>query len=264
MYWWKSLFRKRALDTQLDSELRFHIEKLMNDNIAAGMAPEEARRQAILEFGGQEQLKEELRDVYRIRLIETTLANLKSGFRFIRKSPSFSIAVILTLALGIGANSAVFSAIDGILLRPLPFPNGDQLMELRQYNPKTRSPRTRLAPVRLEDCNRMNSTFQPITGYYTEDNSETSGPLPEKVTQAFVTPRFLQVWGIAPALGRDFTSKEEHFGGPSAVLISDRLWRRRFNADPNALGRKLRVNGHSSSIMGIMPLSFSFPDLDVD
>ena len=183
MEWWKSLFRKRALDAQLDSELRFHIEELTEANIAAGLTPEEARRRAVLEFGGREQIKEELRDVHRVSIVEGSLANLKSAFRFIRKSPSFSITVILTLALGIGANSAVFSAIDGILLRPLPFPNGDQLMELRQYNPKTRSPRTRLAPVRLEDWNRMNSTFQAITGYYTEDNSETSGPLPEKVTQ---------------------------------------------------------------------------------
>ena len=264
MEWWKSLFRKRALDAQLDSELRFHIEELTEANIAAGLTPEEARRRAVLEFGGREQIKEELRDVHRVSIVEGSLANLKSAFRFIRKSPSFSITVILTLALGIGANSAVFSAIDGILLRPLPFPNGDQLMELRQYNPKTRSPRTRLAPVRLEDWNRMNSTFQAITGYYTEDNSETSGPLPEKVTQAFVTPSFLQVWGISPALGRDFTREEEHFGGPNAILISDRFWRRRFGADPNALGKKLRVNGFSSSIVGVMPASFLFPDRDVD
>jgi predicted permease len=264
MFWWKSLFRKRALDAQLDSELRFHIDKLINDNIAAGMAPEEARRQAMVEFGGREQIKEELRDVHRASVVENTIANLKSAIRFIRKSPSFSIAVILTLALGIGANSAVFSAIDAILLRPLPFPDGDELMELRQYNPKVKSPRTRLAPVRLEDWNRMNSTFQAITGYYTEDNSETSGVLPEKVTQAFVAPRFLQVWGISPALGRDFNPEEQRFGGPEAVLISDRFWRRRFAADPTAVGRKLRISGRSYSIIAIMPAAFLFPDRDVD
>src|SRR6266700_2680817 len=264
MEWWKSLFRKRALDAQLDSELRCHIEELTEANIAAGLTPEEARRRAVLEFGGREQIKEELRDVHRISIVESTLANLKSAFRYIRKAPSFSITVILTLALGIGANSAVFSAIDAILLRPLPFPNGDQLMELRQYNPKMKSPRTRLAPVRLEDWNRMNSTFQAITGYYSEDNSETSGALPEKVTQAFVAPRFLQVWGISPALGRDFNTEEERFGGPNAILISDRFWRRRFGADPNALGNKLRINGYSSSIVGVMPASFLFPDRDVD
>src|ERR1700730_17423757 len=112
MFGWKSLFRKHALDAQLDSELRFHIEKLTNDYIAGGMAPEEARRQAVLEFGGREQIKEELRDVHRVSAVETVVSNLKSAFRFIRKSPSFSCAVILTLALGIGANSAVFSAID--------------------------------------------------------------------------------------------------------------------------------------------------------
>src|SRR5438094_6738210 len=264
MEWWKSLFRKRALDAQLDSELRFHIEELTEANIAAGLTPEEARRRAVLEFGGREQIKEELRDVHRVSIVEGSLANLKSAFRFIRKSPSFSITVILTLALGIGANSAVFSAIDGILLRPLSFPNGDQLMELRQYNPKTRSPRTRLAPVRLEDWNRMNSTFQAITGYYTEDNSETSGPLPEKVTQAFVTPRFLQVWGISPALGRDFSPEEEHFGGPNAILISDRFWRRRFGADPSILGKRLRLGASAFAIVGVMPASFLFAGRDVD
>src|SRR5580692_4466170 len=101
MFGWKSLFRKRALDAQLDSELRFHIEKLTNDYIAEGMAAEEARRQAVLEFGGREQIKEELRDVHRVSVVETVVSNLKSAFRFIRKSPSFSFAVILTLALGI-------------------------------------------------------------------------------------------------------------------------------------------------------------------
>jgi putative ABC transport system permease protein len=264
MSWWNSLFRKNALDAQLDTELRFHMDKLTSDNIARGMAPEEARRQAILEFGGREQIKEELRDVHRVSIIDSTIANLKSAFRFIRKSPSFSIAVILTLALGIGANSAVFSAIDAILLRPLPFPDGDQLMRLSQYNTRVKSAQTFVAPARLEDWNRMNSTFQAMTGYYAENNSETSSTLPEKVKQAFVAPRFLQVWGVAPALGRDFSPEEQHFGGPAAVLISDRFWRNRFGASPGALGKKLRINGFSFSIVGVMPASFYFPDREVD
>ncbi len=153
-WWWKSLFRKRALEAQLSSEVRFHIDELTDANIAAGMSPMEARRRAVLEFGGGEQIKEELRDVHRVRVIESAIANLKSAFRFIRKSPSFSAVIIVTLALGIGANSAVFSAIDAILLRPLPFPNGDQLMRLGQYNPRVKSPQTFVAPVRLEDWNR--------------------------------------------------------------------------------------------------------------
>jgi putative ABC transport system permease protein len=264
MSWWKSLFPKRASDLQMDSELRFHLDELVEANIAAGMSREDARRRAILEFGGQEQVKEDLRDVYRIRVIETAVANLKSAVRFVRKSPTFSATIILTLALGIGANSAVFSAIDAILLRPLPFPNGDQLMRLEQHNLKVASPQTFVAPTRLEDWNRMNSTFQAVTGYYTENASETSGVLPERSTRAWVSPRFFQVWGIAPALGRDFNPEEETSGGASAVVISDRYWRSRFNADPNALGKKLRLDGYSFSIIGVMPGSFLFAERDVD
>src|SRR5208282_5009809 len=196
MSWWKSLFPKRASDAQMNSELRFHIDELTDENIAAGMAPNEARRKAILEFGGHEQLKEELREVYRIRILDAALANLRSAFRFIRKSPTFSITVILTLALAIGANSAVFSAIDAILLKPLSFPDADQLMRVDQYNPKNPRPFHLVAPVRLEDWNRLNSTFQALTGYYTEDVSESTGPLPEKVTRAWVSPRFFQVWAV--------------------------------------------------------------------
>jgi putative ABC transport system permease protein len=264
MSWWKSIFAKRASDAQMNSELRFHIDELTDENIAAGMTPEEARRRAVLEFGGQEKFKEEVRDVYRIHFLDATIANLKSAFRFIRKSPTFSITVILTLALAIGANSAVFSAIDAILLKPLPFPDADQLMRLQQRHPKLSIPNPFVAPVRLEDWNRLNSTFQALTGYYTEDISETSGALPEEFTEALVAPRFLQVWGVAPALGRDFTFEEGRAGGPDAVIISDRFWRRRFAADPNALGQKLHMGNSSYSIVGIMPASFLFPDRDVD
>jgi putative ABC transport system permease protein len=264
---WRDFFwlgKKPARDAQIDSELRFHIDALTEENIAAGMSPAEARRKAQLEFGGREQIKEELRDVYRVQFLDAATMNLKAALRFLRKSPSFSIAVILTLALGIGANSAVFSAIDAILLKPLPFPEGDQLVKIGQSSRTTQSPQTFVAPVRLEDWNRMNTRFQAMTGYYTETASETTGELPEKVTQALVSPRFLQVWGVAPALGRDFTDQEEHVGGPDVVIISDRYWRNRFGADPQILGRKVRMGKESSSIVGVMPPSFHFPERDVD
>jgi putative ABC transport system permease protein len=260
---WRSLFQKPD-DAQLDSELRFHIEGLIQEKIAAGLRPEEARRQALIDFGGKEQWKEELRDVHRVAVIEGTLANLKSAFRFIRKSPSFAGTILVTLALGIGANSAVFSALDAILFRSLPFPHGDQLMSLTQYIPKAKSSPFQIAPVRLEDWNRMNSTFQAITGYYTEDVSETSGALPEKITRSLVAPRFFQVWGVEPALGRDFLPEDFRFPGPDKVIISDRFWRRRFGADPSALGKRIRIEPYSYSIVGILPASFLFPERDVD
>ncbi len=264
---WRDFFvrsKKHARDSQIDSELRFHIDALTEENIAAGMSPAEAKREAQLEFGGNTQIKEELRDVYRVRFLDAATTNLKAAFRFLRKSPSFSIAVILTLALGIGANSAVFSAIDAILLKPLPFPEGDQLVTIGQSNRNAKTPATFVAPVRLEDWNRMNNTFQAMAGYYTEAESETTGELPEKVERALVSPRFLHVWGVAPALGRDFTYEEEHVGGPPAVIISDRYWRSRFGADPKILGRKLRLGTESDSIVGVMPASFLFPERDVD
>lgn len=262
---WNFFLRKRKQrDAKLDSEIRFHIDALTEENIAAGLNPAEARRQAQLEFGGNEQIKEELRDVYRVQILDAAKTNLKAAFRFLRKSPSFSIAVILTLAIGIGANSAVFSAIDAILLKPLPFPQGDQLVKIGQSNRKAKTPQTFVAPVRLEDWNRMNTTFQAMTGYYTEPESETTGELPEKVTRALVAPRFLQVWGVPPALGRDFNDEESHVGGPDVVIISDRYWRNRFNADPQILSQKIRLAGELHSIIGVMPASFRFPERDVD
>jgi len=258
----KRIARKDKCEEEFDRELRFHIEELTMNNVAAGMSPGEARRQALLEFGGRQQTREEMLDIQRVPILETMAANLRFGLRLIRKAPTFSAAVILTLALGIGANSAVFSAIDAILLRPLPFPHGDELMLLEQVNPQ--NPQTQVAPIRLEEWNRMNSTFQALAGYYAEDVSEVSGPLPEKLTRAYVSPRFLQVLGVSPALGRDFTPDEEKFGGPVAVVISDRLWHKRFNADPSALGKTLRFSKTPSIIVGVMPASFGFPDREVD
>src|SRR5262245_10877384 len=188
--------------------------------------------------------------------------HLHLAVRTLAKTPAFTATVVLTLALGIGANSAVFSAINAVLLKPLPFPESDQLMQLNQRS--LRNANTFVAPVRLQDWDRMNSSFRAITGYYAQDSAELSGDLPEKVRQAFAAPRFLEVWGIAPALGRDFTADELRFGGPNAVLISDGFWRKRFNADPNAVGKRLRFGGTSYTIVGVMPASFLFPDRDVE
>jgi putative ABC transport system permease protein len=191
------------------------------------------------------------------------LHNLRYAVRGLRKTPVFTAAVVLTLALGIGANSAVFSAVYAILLSPLPVPRADELVRLGQFNPK--SPHQAfVAPVRLEDWNRLNRTLQAIAGYYAQDDSELSGELPERLKHAFVSPRWLQVWGVSPQLGRDFSPEEEHFNGPMAVLISDRFWRRRFHADPHVLGKTLRLGRSSVPVIGVMPPWFNFPDRDVD
>ncbi len=263
MPWWKNPFRTRN-DEDYDKEIAFHIDELTQANVSRGMEPAEARRQAILEFGGREQVKQQLREVHSSRFLTALGFNLKAAWRFARRSPSFSIAIILILAFAIGANSAVFSAMDAVVLRPLPFPDADQLILLGQHDVKNRDANRFVAPVRLEDWNRMNSTFQSVSGYYLDDLSETSGPLPEKLTEAMVAPRFVRVMGVSPMLGRNFTPEEERWGGPAVVLISYRFWQRRFHGSPDALNQKIRFGGFSSSIVGVMPPSFAFPNRDVD
>jgi putative ABC transport system permease protein len=261
---WLRRQSRRNHGNDFDREVAFHIDALARDYEAQGLPPEAARRQARVDFGGREQITQQLREVHIFAFLEAARANLRAAFRFLRKAPGLSAAVILTLALGIGANTAVFSAIDAVILRPLAFPQSDELMTIEQYDTKGKSPVTLVAPIRLEDWNRLNHTFQAITGYDTEDESETSGPLPEHLNNAIVASRFLQVWGIAPELGRDFTPEEEHFGGPDVVLISNRLWHRRFHADPNVIGKQLHFGGHARTIVGVMPASFRFPNRDVD
>jgi putative ABC transport system permease protein len=255
---------KEAGKESIDREIAHHLEELTQAFIDQGLPSDEAHRHALLEFGGREQVRQTVREIHTSALVEASLLNLKAALRFLRKSPSFSLAVILTLALGIGANSAVFSAIDAVVLRPLPFPNGDQLVRLGQQDIQRRDANHFVAPARLEDWNRLNSTFQSISGYYLDDLSEISGSLPEKVSEGLLAPRFLETLGISPALGRDFTPAEEHWGGPDAVLISYGFWQRRFHGEPDAIGKKLHVGSFSYAIVGVMPVSFQFPSRDVD
>ncbi|HKS68492.1 MAG TPA: ABC transporter permease [Candidatus Acidoferrales bacterium] len=260
----RAVVRRERVEGELDEELRFDFERRVEKYIASGMRRGEAMRQARLEFGGLDQVKEECREARGVHLLETLARDVRYGIRALRKSPVFTVVAVLTLALGMGANTAVFSAIDAVLLRPLPFPHGDQLMMVSEYDRKVKGPDLFVAPIRLEEWSRMNSTFQAITGYYTEDESETSGTLPEKMTQALVAPRFLQVWGVSPILGRDFTPEEEHYGGPGAALISYRVWQEHFDGDPRVIGKKLRFGKWALPVVGVMPASFDFPVRNVD
>jgi predicted permease len=264
MNWSRKSVRKSAEGKSIDGEIAFHIEQATSARMAQGMPRAEARRQALLEFGGTEQVKQQVREVHVSVWLERLSTNSRSALRFVRRSPSFALTIILTLALGIGANSAVFSAIDAIVLRPLPFPHGDELVRIHQKDLKGQTPEYFVAPLRLEDWNRMNSTFQSISGYYTGDATLTSGVLPEKVSVAFVAPRFLQMWGISPALGRDFTREEEKFGGPNAALVSHRFWINHLHADPAAAGKTVSLSGTTYTIAGVLPATFLFPERDVD
>ena len=209
-------------------------------------------------------MKEQCRDARGVGLWEQPVRNLRLACRSLRKRPGFAIVVVLTLALGIGANSAVFTAVRTILLQSLAFPDAQELMHIEQYEPRTANPPTFVAPPRLEDWQRLSEAFQAITGYYPGDISETSGDVPERLACAWVAPRFLQAWGVTPTLGRGFAPEEERFGGPRAVIVSERLWKRRFGSDTAIGGRQLRIGQQSLQIVGVMPESFQFPQTEVD
>jgi putative ABC transport system permease protein len=250
------------LDRDLERELRFHLTERTEELQGAGIDAEAAVRLARKQFGNYTAQIERTRDMDMAEGLDATLRNVRLSMRALIHSPAFSITVVLTLALGIGANAAVFSAINSVLLRPLPFPNSDRILSVAQIQSKT--PQPQLAPTRLEDWNRMNHTFQAISGYYTQDDTELSGALPEKLTHAFVAPRFLEVWGVAPQLGRDFSPEEEHSGGPNAILISDHYWRRHFGASPDTIGKTVRLGDVSFTIIGVMPATMAFVQRDVD
>jgi putative ABC transport system permease protein len=265
MAWYRrvwNVLRPNRLERDLKRELAFHLAEKMDELRSAGASEADAARAAGLQFGGFTTQLERTRDMDINEWFGSVVRNLRYALRALRTSPAFTATVVLTLALGIGANSAVFSAIYAVLLRPLPFPNGDRLAIVGQTQPNVLG--QFVAPIRLEEWNRLNSTFTAIAGYDTEDTSETSGELAEKLKRAWVSPRFLQVLGVAPELGRGFNPEEERFGGPNAMLISHRLWQRRFGGDPHVIGKTLRVPRAAYAIVGVMPASFAFPDRDVD
>jgi hypothetical protein len=190
------------------------------------------------------------------------IQDVRYAARTLARSPGFTLIVVVTLALGIGANSTVFSAINAILLQPLSFPDADRLVVVNQSLPS--APSSNTAPVRIEEWNSENSTFEAITAYYREDVSETSGDLPQKYRLAHVAPRFLDVWGVQPELGRGFTPADSQSGAASVMLISHRYWTDRLRSDPRVLERQVRVGGDAIPIVGVLPESFRFPDRDGD
>jgi putative ABC transport system permease protein len=194
--------------------------------------------------------------------VEALLSNIRYAVRVLARTPGFTAVVVLTLAIAIGANSTVFSAIDAILWQPLSFPDADRLVVVNQSIPN--APISNTAPVRIEEWNEQSTTFAAITGYYREDVSETSGDLPEKYRLAHVAPRFLDVWRTEPLIGRGFTPADSEAGAAPVALVSHRYWTNKLASDPKVLERTVRIGEEAIPIVGVMPESFRFPDRDVD
>lgn len=252
----------RRGNRDIEHELTFHLTELTDRLRADGLSDREARRQARIRFGSLPAVQERTRELVTLLWVDAARRHASGALRSLTRSPAFALAVVLTLAVGMGTNAVVFAVVDAVLLRPLPFPDGDRLMRIRQVQEGTGE--TNIAPPRLRDWQTHNTAFDAITGYFTEDTSDTSGDFPERVRRAFVTPGFLDVWGVEPSIGRGFTADEHLTGGPAAVLISHRYWRDRRGAAAHVLDQTMRIGASTFSIVGVMPASFLFPDRGVD
>jgi putative ABC transport system permease protein len=255
------LFNKQRMDRELDAEIESHVHMHIEDNLRLGMTPEEARRKAVIKLGGVESTKEAYRDQRGLPVLETLWQDIRYGARISRKNAASTAVAVLTLALGIGANTAIFSLIHAALLRELPFPEAGQLAVVWAANPlKPGMDHVPLANADIAELRDHNKSFARIAAFLprSADLSE-GGDDPERIGGAGVTAGFFETLGVTPLLGRTLTADEEAFGGPPVALISYGLWQRRFGGDRGILGKGISIDGEKRTIIGILPPDFDFP-----
>ena len=250
----RALFRRDAVEGELDDELRFHFDQQVEKFVESGLPLREARRRARLAFGGSDQVKEECRDARGVRHIETLVQDLRYGLRMLRKSPGFAITAVLTLALGIGANAAIFSVVNAVLLRSLPYADADQLLTL---------PHNQSLPD-LEDIQRQTQTFSAMGGMTQQALDFTGEGEPIQIIGGLCNAGLFSALRVQAAVGRTFTPEEDVVGGPALVVLTHGFWMRQFGANPSVIGKSMRLSGNSYTIIGIMPPDFWLPGRPVD
>src|SRR5215472_11952236 len=237
MYWLSRLFKKEKTERQLDSELRFHLEQLAGDYVRRGMDPEEARRRARIEFGGIEGVKEDCRESRRVHVLETLLQDARYGLRTMRRSPGFTLVAVLTLTLGIGANTAIFSVVNGVLLNPLPYPQPEQLVALHES--KVNFARGSISYPNFRDWQKDNHTFSAIAISRGYAFSLTGLGDAQQVQGEFVSSEFFPLLGVSPVLGRQLAPGEDEIGAAPVVLISQVLWQEKFGLARDVLAKTI-------------------------
>jgi putative ABC transport system permease protein len=267
----RGLFGARRLDEEFEAEVRAHLALATDENVRRGMTPEAAARAARLRLGGIAQLQETRRDHRGLPLVDTTMQDLKYAFRTLRKNPAFSVVAVLTLALGIGATTSMFSVLHAVLIRPLPYAQPDRLVEIFETNPLKRWTRNVVSPANYADWRRMNSVFTDIAatngsgdkGEGTLDVFLTGAGEPQRIKALQTTGNLFQVLGAAPLIGRTFTDEETYDGHQRVVILSYSLWRSLFAADPSVVGRSITLSGRAYTVVGVMPQTFFYPSHDI-
>lgn len=256
MNWWDRLRKRRRAERELDAELRDHIERAAAENRRKGMSEAEARRAARLAFGGLEQAKEQCRDARGTLWLESTLQDVRYALRTLRKSRGFAAAAICTLALGIGANTAMFDVINGVLFRPLPYRDPGRLVKVEQAL-RSGGNFAFSYPDYL-DVTRQSRSFQSIAAWRNRGGNLTSPGEPEFVSFRAVSAAFLQVLEVHPILGRNFTFGEDRRGASPVAIISYSFWQQRFGGRGDAIGSRFVLNGKGYTVVGILPPGFRF------
>jgi putative ABC transport system permease protein len=264
--WRRLLFylRRDQFDRELAEEMKFHLEMKAEENAEAGMRPEEARHAARRQFGNQTLLQEVSRDMWGFRYLETFAQDLRFCLRMMSKNPGFTAVAVLTLALGTGANTAMFSAVDAVLIRPLPYVDAGRLVMIWDDTGQTGESKFFSTPAEWQEWRRQNTVFTDIAATQPGNVTISSDGEPEELSGRKVTANLWTVLGARPLLGRVFTEDEDTQGARVAV-ISHALWQRRFGASPDVLGRKIMLNDSPHEVIGVMPREFYFlPARDID
>src|SRR6266436_3731687 len=257
-----ALFRKEQQDRELAEELESHLQMHIEDNLRSGMNPAAARRQALLKLGGIEQAKEKYRDQRGIAALETVVQDIRFGLLMLRRNPGFTAVAVLTLVLGIGANTAIFSVVNAILLRPLPFPDPGRLMMIWHTPPQRSFPgvaRFVVSPANYLDWRSQNHAFDQIAAIGFRSLTLTGMGQPESVTGAAVSADFFSVLRVWPSAGRGFVADDDQPGRGNVVVVSYAFWQRHFGSDENILGKTIKLDDQSYVIIGVMPPKFEFP-----
>jgi putative ABC transport system permease protein len=249
----RSLFRWTQADQEMDDELRDHLARKTEEYIAKGMAPEGARRRARLELGGLEKVREECREARRVNGIQDLMQDLRFALRILRKSPGFTSVAALTLAFGIGANTAIFSVINAVLLRPLAVEDPSHLVYVEE---QWRGISPGLSIGNFIEIRGENSSFEKLCSSNSAGFNLAAGEMSERVFGEIVTADYFPTFGVQPLLGRTFTAEEDTPRRSQVVVLSERLWRARLGSNPAIVGQTLRLNGLPYSVVGIMPKSF--------
>jgi putative ABC transport system permease protein len=259
-----ALLRRSQAENDLDEELRYHLEQQTEQNIRLGMNPEEARAAAQKAFGGVEQAKERSRDARGMRWIEDLWQDLRYGARMLMKKPGFTLIAVITLSLGIGANTAIFSVVNAVLLSPAPYHEADRLVMVWEDASFIGFPMGTPAPANFADWRAQNQVFEAMAAIDNRSFNLTGGSAPEKLEANGVTANFFPLLGAKPVLGRSILPSDDQPGARKVAIISHRLWWNRYGADHSVIDRDIFLNGEKYLVIGVMPAEFQFLDQKID